>query len=498
MSADRPVLWTAAAAAAATNGDAGGDWRATGVSIDSRTVEPGDLFVALAGPNFDGHDYAARALEAGAAAAILARRPAGLPPDAPVLMVHDTLAALQDLGRVARLESHARIAAVTGSVGKTGTKAALAACLGAQAPCYAAAGSLNNHWGVPLSLARLPALARYGVFELGMNHAGEIRELTRQVRPDVAIITTIEPAHMEFFDSVEAVADAKAEIFEGMTADGTAVLNRDNPHFARLVAAARTAGLGRILSFGAAAGADARLVSLDLDADGCEVVAEIQGRRLVYRLGMPGRHSALNSLAVLLAVDALGADVAQAARTLADLTPLKGRGARSRIRLAAGGAATLIDDSYNASPVAVRAALDVLGRVEPGPGGRRIAVLGDMLELGDRGPALHADLAGAVADAGVDLAFCCGPLMRHLHDRLTPSRRGGHAADSAALAPLVTAALRAGDVVLVKGSLGSRMARVVEAIQGLDRGGNGDGNGSKGASAKQTDGGRPARAGRRG
>ncbi|HYD99033.1 MAG TPA: UDP-N-acetylmuramoylalanyl-D-glutamyl-2,6-diaminopimelate--D-alanyl-D-alanine ligase [Alphaproteobacteria bacterium] len=460
------ALWTAEDASAATHGTGPGGWAATGVSIDSRTVQPGDLFIALQGPNFDGHDFVAGALAAGAAAAMVHRDIPGLPADAPLLRVADTFAALQDLGRVARLRGRARVVAVTGSVGKTTTKEMLRLALGAQGATHAAVGSFNNHWGVPLTLARMPEDSRYAVFEVGMNHAGEIAELTRQVRPDVAIVTTVDAVHLGHFSSVEAIADAKAEIVLGQDSAGTAILPRDNPHFPRLLAAARTQGVGTVRSFGAAEG-DARLLGVEPDEDGSRVRAEVLGRTVEYRLPLPGRHHALNSLAALLAVAAAGADVQAAADALAGMAPLKGRGLRRRLNLP-GGQVLLIDESYNASPVAVAAALTVLGQAPVGQAGRRIAVLGDMLELGRDTVSLHRGLSKPFSEAGIDLLFACGPAMRALYDAVPPGNRGAHAPDSAALAPLVAAALRPGDAVMVKGSLGSRMAQVVAALDGLD------------------------------
>jgi UDP-N-acetylmuramoyl-tripeptide--D-alanyl-D-alanine ligase len=459
------ALWTAAETVAATGGQplgglAADGWTAGGVSIDTRSLRPGDLFVALRGESRDGHAFVADALARGAAGALVAERPVGLAAEAPLLLVADPLKGLEALGRAGRARSRARIAGVTGSVGKTGTKEALRHVLSRQAPTHASAASYNNHWGVPLSLARLPADAAYGVFELGMNHAGEIAPLTRMVRPHMALITTIEPAHLEFFGRVEAIADAKAEIFLGLEPDGVAVLNRDNPYFERLRDHAVAAGAGRLISFGSHAEADFRLRDAALDADGSEVVVERRGRTLRYRLGLPGRHWVLNSLAVLAAVEVLGADVERAAEALASLEPPPGRGARLAIR-AGSGTGLLLDESYNANPASVRAALDVLGRLP----GRRIAVLGDMLELGESAPALHAGLVDAVAAAGVERLFTCGPLMRHLHAAVEPWRRAVHAAGSSELVAPLRDALRAGDVVLVKGSLGSRMGRIVEALR---------------------------------
>jgi UDP-N-acetylmuramoyl-tripeptide--D-alanyl-D-alanine ligase len=465
------LAWTARDAAAATAGRLTGpaDWQALGISIDSRTVKPGDLFVALAGPSFDGHDFVAAALAKGAVAAIVHRRPAGLFEQAPLLLVEDSLAGLTRLGIAGRARSRARFVGVTGSVGKTGTKEALRLALSTQAETYANEGSLNNHWGVPLSLARLPSDARLGVFELGMNHAGELGPLSRMVRPEVAVITTIEPVHLEFFDSLEAIADAKAEIFEGMTAGGAVVLNLDNGQFERLAGHARRRGITRIFGFGEHPGAAARLLACRLEATGSQVEAEVLGRHLDYRLGAPGRHWVQNSLAVLAAAASLDLDVGLAAGALAALSPPKGRGQRRQIALP-GGWIELIDESYNASPAAMRAAFAVLARAKPGPRGRRIAVLGDMRELGPTAAALHAGLAPALAEAGIDLVLTCGPLMQALQSALPRERRGAHAGDSAALIPAVLAAIRPGDVVLVKGSLGTKMAPIVEALLRQDAG----------------------------
>ena len=458
------LLWTAKEAALATNGRASGDWQASGVSIDSRSVAGGDLFIALKGPTFDGHDYVADALGQGAAAVMVSSVAEGLAEDAPLLLVGDTLEALTALGQAARTRSQARFIGVTGSCGKTGTKEALKACLSAQGLTAASVASFNNHWGVPLSLARMATDCAYGVFEVGMNHPGEISALTAVLRPHVAVITTIEPVHLEHFESVEAIADAKAEIFEGMGADGTAVLNRDNDHYERLAAKAKERGVGRIFGFGAHKEAQLRLESCELLERSSNVEATVFGRNLKYSIGLPGRHTVMNSLAVLGAVSAVGADVELAAAELAGLEPLKGRGARQNIALPGGGF-ELIDDSYNANPSSVRAAIAVLGGTAPQNGGRRIAVLGDMLELGDKAERLHAGLAAPLQEAGADLVFTCGSLMAALTEALPPALRGGHASDSQAVVPLVLEVLRPGDVVLVKGSLGSRMAVVVEALR---------------------------------
>jgi UDP-N-acetylmuramoyl-tripeptide--D-alanyl-D-alanine ligase len=435
-----------------------------GVSIDSRTVKKGDLFVALAGPNFDGHDFIQEAIASGAAAAVASRRPAALSAEAPLLMVSDTMAALEALGRAARSRSAARFAAVTGSVGKTGTKEALRLVLSTDGPTAASEGNLNNQWGAPLSLARMPRDAHYGVFELGMNHAGEIAPLSRLVRPHVAVITTVEPAHLEFFASVEAIADAKAEIFLGLEAGGAAVLNRDSPQFDRLARAARDAKVGRIVSFGEHAGADARLVDCALQPDSSTVHARILGHDVTYKLGAPGRHLVMNSLAVLAAAEIAGADLALAVLALAGLQPAAGRGTRITLEWP-DGKALLIDESYNANPASMRAALALLGQADVGPRGRRIAVLGDMLELGPQGAALHAALAENIVEDDIDLVYCCGPLMRALWEALPSGRRGGYAEASAALEPQVLAALQPGDTLMVKGSNGSRMGPIVKALE---------------------------------
>ena len=436
-----------------------------GISIDTRTIAPGEAFFAIKGDNRDGHDFVQAALDAGAGLAVVAADRAGsFPEHARLLIVPDVLAGLRDLARAARARSRAKIVAVTGSVGKTGTKEALRLALARNGETHASVASYNNHWGVPLSLARCPESARYAVFEMGMNHAGEIEPLARLVRPQVAIITTVEPVHLEFFGSVDAIADAKAEIFLGLERGGAAVINRDNPQFARLERSARDAGVERIVSFGEHARADARLLKCSLQTDTSTIHARIFGTDVTYKLGAPGRHVVLNSLAVLAAAALVEADLALAALALAELQPASGRGSRLTLDLP-GGTALLIDESYNANPASMRAALALLGHANVGPLGRRIAVLGDMLELGPRGAELHRELAMAGLAHGVDLVFCCGPLMRALWEALPSPRKGGYADTSAALEPLVLAAVQPGDAVMVKGSLGSRMAPIVKALQ---------------------------------
>jgi UDP-N-acetylmuramoyl-tripeptide--D-alanyl-D-alanine ligase len=463
---DRP-LWTVEAMAQAMGAERVGGLPASvsGLSIDTRTCRPGEAFFAIRGENRDGHDFLPAAIAAGAAlVAVETRKREKVPKAAPALVVPDVLAGLVDLARAARARTDARFIGVTGSVGKTGTKEALRFALAKDGETHASVASYNNQWGVPLSLARCPQSARYAVLEIGMNHAGEIEPLTRLVRPHVAIITTIEPVHLEFFGSLDAIADAKAEIFVGIEPGGAAVINRDNAQFARLAAAAARAGVGRVVSFGEHAAAEARLVRAVLNPDCSIVEARILGHDVTYKLGAPGRHLVMNSLAVLAAVSLVGADLALAALALAELAPPRGRGARLTLDVP-GGTALLIDESYNANPASMRAALALLGQAAIGPRARRIAVLGDMLELGPRGADLHRGLAEPVIDNRVDAVFCCGPLMRALWDALPSERRGGYAETSAALEPQVLAAVGPGDAVMVKGSLGSRMGPIVKALE---------------------------------
>jgi UDP-N-acetylmuramoyl-tripeptide--D-alanyl-D-alanine ligase len=460
-------LWTldamTQAMRATVNGAPAGE--ITGISIDSRTLQPGEAYFAIKGDVHDGHKFVDAALKAGAAVAVVeAAQRATFAHDAPLLVVDDVLEALAALGRAARARLKGHVIAVTGSVGKTSTKEMLRGVLSAQGKTHASVASFNNHWGVPLTLARCPEDARFAVFEIGMNHAGEITPLVAMVRPHQAIITTVEPVHLEFFSGIEGIADAKAEIFSGVEPGGVAHLNRDNAQFARLEKAARKAGIARILSFGADAKSDARLNDIALQPTCSAVEARILAQDVTYKLGIPGRHMAMNSLAVLAAAKCAGADLAIAALTLSQIAPASGRGVR-RVLHVTSGTATLIDESYNANPASMAAALDVLGRAEIGKGGRRIAVLGDMLELGKNGAALHRGLIDAVNANAIDTVFCCGPLMAELWDALSSGRRGGYADSSLALESQVTGAIRAGDVIMVKGSLGSKMKTIVAALE---------------------------------
>jgi UDP-N-acetylmuramoyl-tripeptide--D-alanyl-D-alanine ligase len=465
-------LWTAQEIAKATDGTTTGAWSATGVSIDTRTVKHGDLFVALKGPSFDGHEFVGAALEKGAAGALVHRADFNKADHKPVsdnshtrtVLVKDTFAGLQNLGRAARARTSAAVVAVTGSVGKTGTKEALKTALGAQGATHATEGNLNNHWGVPLSLSRMPRESKFGVFELGMNHAGEIAPLAQLVQPHVAVITAVEAVHLEFFESVDGIADEKASIMDGLLRGGTAILPRDSASYHRLTAAAEERGV-RAVSFGSH-GADALLVAWSLTPSGTQVAADIGGDRYTYEVGAAGRHWALNSVAVLAAVHALGADVHKAAAAFANLTAPVGRGAHRHVS-GPNGAFVVIDESYNASPASIRAVAETVGIMEVGKG-RRILVLGDMLEMGASAGDLHADLAPALRAARIDLVFTAGPLMERLHDALPREMRGGHGKDSAALSPIVAQAVRTGDVVAVKGSHGSRMGVIVQALAALD------------------------------
>ncbi|HKS86816.1 MAG TPA: UDP-N-acetylmuramoylalanyl-D-glutamyl-2,6-diaminopimelate--D-alanyl-D-alanine ligase [Pseudolabrys sp.] len=460
------ALWTVDAMAAAMRAERSGTTAAEigGISIDSRTLSKGDAFFAIQGENRDGHDFVTNALAAGAGIAVVAETARARFPGAPLLIVPDVLGGLRDLARAARGRMSAKVIAVTGSVGKTSTKDALRLSLSANGETHASVASYNNHWGVPLSLARCPATANFAVFEIGMNHAGEITPLAKLARPTVAIVTSIEPVHLEFFGTLEKIADAKAEIFSGVEPGGAAVLNRDNAQFERLAAAARSAGVARIVSFGASDEADARLRAVSHQANSSTVDAIILGQPVAYKLGAPGRHLVLNSLAVLAAASLAGADLALAALALGNLTPAVGRGARSMLAVP-GGSALLIDESYNANPASMRAAIELLGQAPIGNRGRRIAVLGDMLELGSQGPELHRSIANTVEAAGIDVVFCSGPLMNALWEALPSRARGGYAGTAAELEPTVLGAIRAGDAIMVKGSLGSKMGSIVKALE---------------------------------
>ncbi|MBV1701348.1 MAG: UDP-N-acetylmuramoylalanyl-D-glutamyl-2,6-diaminopimelate--D-alanyl-D-alanine ligase [Hyphomicrobiales bacterium] len=434
------------------------------ISIDTRTLKPGDLFFAILGENTDGHDYVAKALAAGAGAAVIDEAHAdALTGTGPLYVVREVLPALERLGQAARARSTARIAAVTGSVGKTSTKDALALTLATQGATHASKASYNNHWGVPLTLAKMPESARYGVFEIGMNHAGEITPLVAMVKPHVAIVTTVAPVHLEYFGSVDAIARAKGEIFSGLVKGGAAIINRDVPQFAILQEMAKASPAGHIISFGRDSSADAHLLSVEIFPEGTYVEASVLGKSIKYRLGAPGQHFAENSLAILLAARLMGLELELAAKALEGFHAPKGRGSQTRLPIGEGHM-TLLDESYNANPASMRSALAVLGALPPGEGGRRVAILGDMLELGDEAGPLHAELARTIEIEKIDQVLCAGPNMKFLFEALPKSRRAGWFENAEALAPRVAEALQVGDVVMIKGSNSSRMGLIVQSL----------------------------------
>jgi UDP-N-acetylmuramoyl-tripeptide--D-alanyl-D-alanine ligase len=464
------ALWTADDIAAVTGGTASGAFQCAGVEIDSRDVRSGDLFVALTGESTDGHRFVGKAFANGAAAALVSE-----PVDGPHVLVADTTVALARLAAAARDRAQAVRIGVTGSVGKTGVKEAIFAALdrGSRGAAHRSVRSYNNHVGVPLSLARMPSRSRYGVFEMGMNHAGEIARLTAHVRPHVAVVTTIAPAHIENLGSEEAIADAKAEIFGALEPGGIAVIPADSVHYDRLLVHAREAG-AKVVAFGRAAHAQARLLDSIPSANGGSLVtADIAGTRLCYSVAEPGDHWIMNSLAVMAAVQAAGGDLAAAGLALAEMGGLKGRGARHRIAVA-GGHALLIDESYNANPASMRATLRQLGHT---PAARRIAVLGSMKELGDFAPGFHSQLTEPLADAQVDYAVLVGPEMLALARELgkpgaTPlAALTGFAhcdGPGEAIAALEEFGLTGGDAILVKGSNSVGLGRLVAHF--VDRG----------------------------
>ncbi|APG46347.1 UDP-N-acetylmuramoyl-tripeptide--D-alanyl-D-alanine ligase [Phaeobacter porticola] len=464
------TLWTAAEAAAATGGKAIGDWRVDGISIDTRSIADGDLFVALKAAR-DGHEFVAQALDKGAGAALVSRRPEGVADDAPLLLVDDVQTALEALGRAGRARTDARVIAVTGSVGKTSTKEMLARMLSDQGRTHAAVASYNNHWGVPLTLARMPRDTEFAVIEIGMNHPGEISPLAKQARPHVAMVTTVAPVHLEAFDGIEGIATEKAAIMEGLELGGVAVLNADIAEAHMLRAAAQALGI-EARWFGSATGdsrSDYLLTSMDLRGE--ETQAEVQAREqtLTLRVQSLGAHFAMNALGALACLDALGLDLARAVLSLSLWSPVTGRGARETISLGADrGEILLLDDSYNANPTSVAAALAVLAATPCT--GRRIAYLGDMKELGAQEQRLHSDLADLDAVQALDEIHCIGPLMGALHAALPANKRGGHYATSTDACADLAGQIAAGDVVLAKGSLSMALAKVVDGIRELGHG----------------------------
>ena len=444
------TLWSSTEAEAATLGKASARFSVNGLSIDTRTIKEGDLFVALKGDARDGHDFVRAALDAKAGAALVSHIPEGV--SGPLLTVANTQRGLEDLARAARARSNAKILAVTGSAGKTTTKEILRHALNGLGRTHVSAASYNNHWGVPLSLASLPADAEYGVFEIGMNHFGEIRNLVSFVRPHVAMITTIAPAHLEFFGNCDSIADAKSEIFEGLAPGGAALIPADSPYADRLEARAKQAKVARLVRFGQSG--EAKLISFTPDGEGMRLKADILGRAVDCYVGAPGAHIASNVVGALAAIALAEGDVLNAAAGLKDFTALKGRGARFQ-----SGDITVIDESYNANPASMAAALALLGASK----GRKLAVLGDMLEMGPGDH--HAALAAPIAATHTDLVFASGREMKALWDVLPKTQRGAYAENSAGLAPELLKALKPGDTVLVKGSNGSKMGVIVDALK---------------------------------
>ena len=458
------ILWTDKTAAAATHGKSQGTWEASRVEIDSRKIKPGDLFVALKGENFDGHSYIAEALAQGTVAAMVSRVPPGFE-KVPLLVVADTLKGLEALAHAARKQTRAKIVGVTGSVGKTSAKEMLRLALAAHGKTYATGGNYNNHIGTPLNLANLPADTEFAVFEMGMNHAGEIAHLTQMVKPHIAAITNVEAVHMEFFRNIEAIADAKAEIFEAMTGESYGVLNRDNSQYGYLAKRATGHRVKHLVTFGAHEKSDCRLIDYRANAEGCGISASIHGKHLTYTLKAVGRHWALASLLTLAVTHALGLDDEKTAKALAQFGELEGRGRIIRIPVE-GGEALVIDDSYNASPAAMRAAFAKTQEVWEAAGGkgRKFAALGNMLELGPDSVALHTGLIPDIERYAFDGIFTAGELMKHLSDALPSSLRVGHAPEAMKLLPVLRKKLRAGDVLLIKGSHGSKMYELTAAL----------------------------------
>ncbi|MEL6360102.1 MAG: UDP-N-acetylmuramoyl-tripeptide--D-alanyl-D-alanine ligase [Pseudomonadota bacterium] len=473
-------LWTAYEAAAATGGALcarGGDpdrwlaeeWAASGISIDSRTLKPGEIFVALKDAR-DGHEFVAGAFDRGAAAALVDHAPKNAPDGKPLLLVGDTMQALSDLALAARQRNFGRRIAVTGSAGKTTTKEMLRRVFDEAGSVHAADRSFNNHLGVPLTLAQMPLTADYGVFEIGMNHAGEITPLAKLVQPDIAIITTVAAAHLENFGTVEKIAEAKAEILTGVGPGGACVLPLDNAHFDLLHARAEEAGIKTIVTFGEANGADVRLKNYETDGIVSRSEVEVFGVPVSFEMPSPGKHQAMNALAVFAAAHLAGVSLSATAAGLSKTPPAKGRGEQRKVVFADGRHVTVLDESYNANPASMQAALSLLGALTPGGNGRRIVVFGDMLELGDQAAALHESLADPLVESGVAKLYAAGPLSGRLFAKVPPSIQGSHHDNAAALAVALSNDLRDGDIVMVKGSNASNVSAVVRHLDGLDQG----------------------------
>ena len=464
-------LWSSQEVATAIQVDHVHNFSAHAVSIDTRSLKPGAIFVALKGEAGDGHAHVDKAFAQGAVAAIVEKNYITSSSHL-LLRVDHTQTALEALGKAsrARVNKNARIISVCGSVGKTGTKDLLSRLFAKLGAMHASEKSYNNHFGVPLTLANMPKETEFGVFEVGMNHPGEIVPLSAQVKPHIALITTIDKEHVEFFNNgLDGICDANAEIFTGMHADGIAVLNRDNGYFTRLVTRAGESGVKKIISFGQDAQADARLISMDLHDHYSFVKADICGRVVSFRLPIPGAHIVMNALGALAVVTAAGGDLPQVLSALEAAEAVTGRGTRHTLRLSSNKVITVIDESYNANPASMLAAFHVLSLAKTTGAGRRIAVLGDMLELGTQSPAFHADLSMSLNQLPIDLVYCCGPLMKNLYERLPKDKQGGYAMDSASLSPIVADHITDGDVLLFKGSKGSKMGVIIEHLLQLEK-----------------------------
>lgn len=453
-------IWNAKEVAEATNGKTTGSFNVSEVSIDSRTIAKDSLFIAIKGEKFDGHDFVKECLEKGASGALVHKEIQGVD-KAKLIIVDDTTKALWRLGEFSRKRTKAKIVGVTGSVGKTGTKEAIKLALSGQGKTYATIGNLNNHFGAPLSLSRMAADMDYGVFEMGMNHANEISLLTGLIKPNVSVITTVEAVHLENFESVEGIAYAKSEIFQGMAAGGTAVINLDNKYL-NIMKSEAEKYKQKVITFGENEKADFRLISYSNTENGIKVEASVKGKKINYELSVSGKHWAINSLIVLAVVDALNLNIEKAAKDLGAYQVAKGRGQFTKIKVN-GGEATLIDDAYNASPASMAAAFEVLEKYR-NPKGRTVAILGDMRELGPLSPEFHKGLAEPLALRNVDVVYTCGELMNNLFNALPKTRQGIHKKDSEELSKVIFDYIKAGDVILVKGSNGSKMIKVIEAL----------------------------------
>lgn len=460
------TIWTSEETILATGGEGrGGNFEASGVSIDTRSLKAGDIFIALVGDHSDGHVYVKQAQAAGAVAAIVSEIPVDVAKDFPLILVHQTQMALEDFGRAARKRSDARFIGITGSVGKTSAKEMLKLALTPYGITYATSGNYNNHLGLPLTLANMPRDAEYAILEMGMNHAGEIDFLSRMGAPDVGLITTVEAVHLEFFDSVQDIALAKSELFVGMSEGSVAVLLADNPHFALMESLAKDHKL-KVTSFGVNTPADFKMLEQHSTAQGMQVQYSHHGQRREFALGCIGKHWAQVALSVLAVVEGLDLSLDKAEKALAAYTEQEGRGAVLTLPWQ-GGSLTLIDDSYNASPVSMKAAIEKLGMLMPEENGRRIAILGEMRELGAEGPAFHQALAPVLEAQRVDKVYMTGALMEHLNAVLPEAVCGGYTLEAKALGELVSPQLHAGDVVLCKGSHGSKVYQIVDALKTL-------------------------------